>query len=721
MPTCDNCGERQFECVDGLFYCQLCQTQSQDLREEEVEDEVHNVRLALHSTRVKVKKEKQDHGRPWNTHEAFTIILKQQVKALMALGASPKLEDIVFRLWTLYLSKIGVAFDTSQCTTYVRPKGRDLRPSTLADPEVPPLRLRRTCLKRGLTRHVQQGDTTPTLSNMSTTEDDESCEGDNSFEAPQEQTAPAEPTQVCEDEEDDGRFVMVQSQQPGYMSMQKTVCLCYLGLCHTNSVVLPTDLLRWIQSGRIPYGKSASDLLPGDMKFSTNDARTFCCQDLPSSDKMRSLTGSLAYFLGMKTFPKVSLELIASRFILELNLPGELHGLVRSLMKRHPIELQLPITIEQITCAPYAVLAMAYLVVLLKLIFGLDDHTEKELSNYARELSGIVTLAQPLFVWHDWACHMERRTAQLGYQKLPCNTRDVKDIIHVDQCLKMCGELSDLKGRRKIVKKKRSNTRSVTVCEALQEPFVQLLQRMKCHPTTAHENPPEPTASRSVYDNDPLQAMYDEDVSPRDEHAKSSRANDIKDFSVCTLRYVTEDVNFCDQLDSLGLSDSTIQSSCVDTDSDSSDSCLMDLAVDPHQPKRKRRKRAWEDTGSLRQGKRVVKAVLHQNVASPHAAKLTVSASQRSQVEGLLKKRILAYQNYTFYEDTHKSVDYDKMHKHKSYTWLLGQCSRHIDCNAAFLHEHVRQLEMFFIVDEDELCTRAKWQKSVFQRRYVQK
>jgi len=95
-----------------------------------------------------------------------------------------------------------------------------------------------------------------------------------------------------------------------------------------------------------------------------------------------------------------------------------------------------------------------------------------------------------------------------------------------------------------------------------------------------------------------------------------------------------------------------------------------------------------------------------------------MSACKRAQIEELLKRQIHAYQNYTFYEEAHKS---DKTYKHKSYTWLLGLCSRHIDCDAEFLHKHVQQLEMFIIVDEDELCTRAKWQKRVFQRRYVHK
>jgi len=32
-----------------------------------------------------------DLGRPWRTHEAFQVILKEQVRALIKLGAQPQL------------------------------------------------------------------------------------------------------------------------------------------------------------------------------------------------------------------------------------------------------------------------------------------------------------------------------------------------------------------------------------------------------------------------------------------------------------------------------------------------------------------------------------------------------------------------------------------------------------------------------------------------------
>lgn len=265
-----------------------------------------------------------------------------------------------------------------------------------------------------------------------------------------------------------------------------------------------------------------------------------------------------------------------------------------------------------------------------------------------------------------------------------------------------------------------ANTRRAEVCETLQEPFVQLLERLKLHAAhakcTEHHN-----VSIAVNNNDLLQAMYDEDISPTVEHAESScTGSREKDFSVCTLRYITEDVNFFSQLESLGLSNTTIHSSCVDSDPDNSDCCFFDSAMDSLQPKLKRKKSVREQVGSRHKGKTVAKVALQQKVTSLNAAKpITMSAIKRAQIEELLKRRIHAYQSYTLCKESQMSTGYGKVYKHRSYTWLLDLCSKHIDCDASFLHKHICQLEMLLIIDEDELCTRTKWLKSAFQRNYL--
>ena len=202
--------------------------------------------------------------------------------------------------------------------------------------------------------------------------------------------------------------------------------------------------------------------------------------------------------------------------------------------------------------------------------------------------------------------------------------------------------------------------------------------------------------------------MYNEDLSRGEEVGEC----DVEDFTVRSLRYITEDTNFLEQPDSLGLSESTICSSCVESDSEGSDRCDSDL--DSFQPKPKR-KRGQRGVVSRQKGKNVVKSAL-QKVASPKTTKKsTITLTQRAQIRQLMNRKICAYESYTFYKDSDASV----ADKHRSYTWLLGVRSRHIDSDVACLDKYVRRLEMAFIIDEDELCTRAKWQKRAFQRRYL--
>ena len=214
----------------------------------------------------------------------------------------------------------------------------------------------------------------------------------------------------------------------------------------------------------------------------------------------------------------------------------------------------------------------------------------------------------------------------------------------------------------------------------------------------------------SPIDTDPLQAMHDEDLSRGEDVSES----DVADFTMRSLRYITEDTNFLDQPDSLGLSESTICSSCVESD----DSGRCDSDPDSFQPRPKRR-RTQRGVESRQKGKSVVKAAL-QDVASPKTTKKSmITPTQHAQIRQLMNQKICAFESYTFYKDTHASVGDKTSSRHRSYTWLLGVCSRHIDTDVACLDKYVRRFEMAFIIDEDELCTRAKWQKRAFQRRYL--
>ncbi|KAJ7385586.1 TATA box-binding protein-associated factor RNA polymerase I subunit B [Desmophyllum pertusum] len=126
MPVCELCEAESFDLIDGLYYCQSCGTQSQDIRDEMVADEDLAVDGHLQlKQRGKCGRKRQffpDKGKPWFLYEAFQHIIKVQVEYLIKLGVDPALKDVVFKLWYKYLQQTGNAF-TGSTTGTVPNKG----------------------------------------------------------------------------------------------------------------------------------------------------------------------------------------------------------------------------------------------------------------------------------------------------------------------------------------------------------------------------------------------------------------------------------------------------------------------------------------------------------------------------------------------------------------------------------------------------------------------
>ena len=74
MPTCDNCDGQDFLLQDGLYYCTVCNLQSQEVVEQ-VLDEFDATAFAIESRKAASKTQKHviDRGKPWYTVEAFQV------------------------------------------------------------------------------------------------------------------------------------------------------------------------------------------------------------------------------------------------------------------------------------------------------------------------------------------------------------------------------------------------------------------------------------------------------------------------------------------------------------------------------------------------------------------------------------------------------------------------------------------------------------------------
>ena len=106
---------------------------------------------------------------------------------------------------------------------------------------------------------------------------------------------------------------------------------------------------------------------------------------------------------------------------------------------------------------------MAYIIVTIKLLLGLNSVTETQLSSYAREITREAQTNQPLFVWDDWVRFMDKKMID---RKMPSSVEDVSHIQDVSQLLenmsdsfavndatRYCSEASRRKAKRSVFNK----------------------------------------------------------------------------------------------------------------------------------------------------------------------------------------------------------------------------------------------------------------------------
>lgn len=101
---CEVCGGTNFYKEAGYFYCNECQTQSQEVREHVFQDEVTDLKGIK-----KIKKVKSENlDNKITSWECYNIVMSSLTEQLINLGADKNLKPIVKCLWMRYLEKLEV-------------------------------------------------------------------------------------------------------------------------------------------------------------------------------------------------------------------------------------------------------------------------------------------------------------------------------------------------------------------------------------------------------------------------------------------------------------------------------------------------------------------------------------------------------------------------------------------------------------------------------------
>ncbi|KAM6915490.1 TATA box-binding protein-associated factor RNA polymerase I subunit B [Xenentodon cancila] len=338
---------------EGRFFCRSCHNVIE--RTRHVVDPTFNQGFNKVTTMSRgTSNKKPEQGLPWMVCEGFQFILQNQADALLRLGVSPPFKDDVLRqLWRLYLQKSRQAYTHNPVTGSASgPLGVESDVDSVAG-------------------SVTSASESAPLSYASTDK-----EGSSDWSGSK-----------------DGRAYQLARRRRSHnlMSMKKTLALIHLALVWSREALTLGDLLRLVKDGFVPYVK-AHEQLPERMKLFGKDALLFQVEKVPSHHVVHKEAQVLAVYLQLPAFPSVTGQTLlhpaplSLRYLIDANLPDELHMWVCRLVKRARLDDPSSLTFHpgsHPVLPRYDVQTGALIIVTMKVIFGLDDHTEWDLSNYA--------------------------------------------------------------------------------------------------------------------------------------------------------------------------------------------------------------------------------------------------------------------------------------------------------------------------------------------------
>ncbi|XP_056261118.1 TATA box-binding protein-associated factor RNA polymerase I subunit B isoform X1 [Seriola aureovittata] len=350
---------------EGRFYCRSCHNVIE--RSREVVDLTFTPGSARVSTIGRGSRNKRpEGGRKWMVCEGFQFILRNQANALLRLGVSPHFKDqVLCQLWRLFLQKSRQAYTSNPVRSATfKMQNMDSDSESVAESSV---------ASASETDGETDGETNPPSTPGCNVDSPSNCSlGSGSV---------------------DGVAYMTARRKRGHclMSMRKTLALIHLALIWSREPLTLSDLLRLVNEGHVPY-VNAYEELPEEMRLDGRDAAIFRVQHIPSHQMVHKEAQALVLYLQLQAFPPISRQsllhpaLLSLRYLTDANLPDELHPWVCSLMEHAGMADQTRHTFDPASCPAlprYDVQTAALIIVTMKLIFGMDDHSEWDLSSEA--------------------------------------------------------------------------------------------------------------------------------------------------------------------------------------------------------------------------------------------------------------------------------------------------------------------------------------------------
>ncbi|CAL1585753.1 unnamed protein product [Knipowitschia caucasica] len=371
---CGTCSEVSWGLTDdGAFYCRNCHNVIE--RTQEVHDLGDPGMTRISSVRKGSRGKKAEGGRQWMVCEGFQFILKSQAEALLKLGVDPKFKDQVLgRIWRLFLNR------THQAYTHTPARSGSFR----------------------LVRDTADSETGP--SSASGLDSGSGLDSDPGLRS-SAGSVTGELSDWSLGSVDSDAFVssaMKRRRMKTQMSMKRTLSLLHLALVWARSEVTLSLLLRLVHQGVVPYINSYESF-PDEMKLNNKDGLIFRETSVPSYSSVHTDAVELIRLLPLPAFPPIGIKSpqhplnLSLRYMIQLNLPDEMAEWVEFVLDQTDLMSSSGLDkfsgLDRSSGLPqYELVAAAAVMVTMKLLFGLDDQTEWELSSGAPSSGSVFSL-----------------------------------------------------------------------------------------------------------------------------------------------------------------------------------------------------------------------------------------------------------------------------------------------------------------------------------------
>ncbi|XP_078032989.1 TATA box-binding protein-associated factor RNA polymerase I subunit B [Augochlora pura] len=484
MKQCKLCGGVDFYKEAGYFFCQTCQTQNEDIREEVLELRVDNT-TRLRKTRIKsLRSQCSGEELGWTSWEIYNFVLIGLTNELIELGVPASLKLTVLQLWATYLGKLEVAFISTKrkCAPKLA-KRYNKRDAEIIYGKVQLQKRKRKRKKTGsstntsmMSGYQSEGSSMRELGKNKRllvnadydrflqSQASSDGEGLSTF-APSAYSVQSSSVKSSGNEErlrfsshakEETRKIKKLSKHvprhkrvnykakhistqykigPHVITPMRLWAIIYLALRIHNQPIQLGDMLRYGREGHLSYYK-LDHLLPPEVSLSKSEIHCLTPNVEITHRGMRRLAASMAKFLGVWEIVCPDFLPLVNRYCQELGLPRGLQLYIERL-----IALTVPkmmFTKEKSYIPNYEGRAMAFIIVVLKTLFALDDLTEYQISKISEKINSTAIplglLNEKLFSFREWQYYIEGRKIILTHSHYPTkikycpNTHGIDDL-----------------------------------------------------------------------------------------------------------------------------------------------------------------------------------------------------------------------------------------------------------------------------------------------------